>query len=85
MKMTHRWLNRCINHLEKLPLKYGYDQTFFPIVQGSTIKIYVNNQQNYCKFKPRKCYSGLSVGEPEEMYAMTGVVTAIFLRINQDI
>src|SRR5210317_1725827 len=38
MNMTHRWLDRCINHLEKTPLKYGYDQTFFPIVQGSTYK-----------------------------------------------
>ena len=38
MKMTHRWLDRCINHLEKVPTKYGYDQTFFPIVQGSTYK-----------------------------------------------
>ena len=36
MHMTHRWLERCITHLEKTPLKYGYNQTFFPIVQGST-------------------------------------------------
>ena len=38
MHMTHRWLDRCINHLEKVPYKYGYEQTFFPIVQGSTYK-----------------------------------------------
>ncbi|MEN8804749.1 MAG: tRNA guanosine(34) transglycosylase Tgt, partial [Wenyingzhuangia sp.] len=36
MHMTHRWLNRCINHLEKTPYTYDYAQTFFPIVQGST-------------------------------------------------
>ena len=36
MHMTHRWLKRCINHLDKTPLKYDYNQTFFPIVQGST-------------------------------------------------
>jgi queuine tRNA-ribosyltransferase len=28
MKMTHRWLDRCINHLDTLPFKYGYEQTF---------------------------------------------------------
>ena len=38
MHMTHRWLKRCISHLEKTPLKYDYNQTFFPIVQGSTYK-----------------------------------------------
>ena len=38
MHMTHRWLERCITHLKKTPLKYNYSQTFFPIVQGSTYK-----------------------------------------------
>jgi queuine tRNA-ribosyltransferase len=38
MKMTHRWLDRCVSHLEKVPVKYGYDQAFFPIVQGSCYK-----------------------------------------------
>ena len=28
MHMTHRWLDRCINHLEKVPTKYGYNQSF---------------------------------------------------------
>jgi queuine tRNA-ribosyltransferase len=27
MKMTHRWLDRCVNHLESA-VKYGYDQAF---------------------------------------------------------
>ena len=30
MHMTHRWLDRCINHLEKTPAKYEFEQTFFP-------------------------------------------------------
>ena len=38
MHMTHRWLDRCISHLEKTPLEYEYSQAFFPIVQGSTYK-----------------------------------------------
>ena len=36
--MTHRWLNRCIEHLKKTPAKYGFEQTLFPIVQGSVYK-----------------------------------------------
>ena len=36
MHMTHRWLERCIAHLKKVPYEYDYAQTFFPIVQGST-------------------------------------------------
>ena len=80
MHMTHRWLNRCITHLEKLPFKYGFEQTFFPIVQGSTYKdlrlqsaefIANSNQQG-------NAIGGLSVGEPaEEMYAMTDVVCSV--------
>ena len=38
MHMTHRWLDSCMNHLEKLHFKYGFTQAFFPIVQGSTYK-----------------------------------------------
>ena len=38
MDMTHRWLKRCCERFDFTPNKYGYDQTFFPIVQGSTYK-----------------------------------------------
>jgi len=80
MHMTHRWLDRCINHLETLPFKYGYSQAFFPIVQGSTYK---DLRQQSAEFIASRnavgnAIGGLSVGEPaEEMYAMTEVVTAI--------
>jgi queuine tRNA-ribosyltransferase len=80
MHMTHRWLDRCIAHLEKVPTKYGYDQAFFPIVQGSTYK---DLRQQSAEFIASRgavgnAIGGLSVGEPaEEMYAMTEVVTAI--------
>jgi queuine tRNA-ribosyltransferase len=80
MKMTHRWLNRCINHLEKLPFKYGYEQTFFPIVQGSTYKDLRQQSAEYIANSNQQgnAIGGLSVGEPaEEMYAMTEVVTEI--------
>lgn len=80
MHMTHRWLDRCIAHLEKLPFKYGYEQTLFPIVQGSTYKDLREQSAEYIANAGAKgnAIGGLSVGEPaEEMYAMTEVVTAI--------
>lgn len=80
MHMTHRWLDRCIAHLDKLPFKYGYEQTFFPIVQGSTYKDLRQQSAEYIANAGAQgnAIGGLSVGEPaEEMYAMTEVVTAI--------
>ncbi|MBN9286032.1 MULTISPECIES: tRNA guanosine(34) transglycosylase Tgt [Flavobacterium] len=80
MHMTHRWLDRCIAHLDKLPFKYGYEQTFFPIVQGSTYKDLRQQSAEYIAGVGAQgnAIGGLSVGEPaEEMYAMTEVVTAI--------
>ena len=80
MHMTHRWLDRCVNHLEKVPTKYGYDQTFFPIVQGSTYKDLRRQSAEYIANSDQQgnAIGGLSVGEPaEEMYAMTEVVCEI--------
>ncbi|MEY4432169.1 MAG: hypothetical protein RLZZ44_299 [Bacteroidota bacterium] len=80
MHMTHRWLDRCINHLDKLPFKYGYEQTFFPIVQGSTYKDLRRQSAEYIANSGQQgnAIGGLSVGEPaEEMYAMTDVVCEI--------
>lgn len=80
MHMTHRWLNRCITHLEKTPLKYGYSQAFFPIVQGSTYKDLRKQSAEFIASVGAEgnAIGGLSVGEPaEEMYEMTEIVTAI--------
>ncbi len=80
MHMTHRWLDRCIEHLEKTPFKYGYEQTFFPIVQGSTYKDLRKQSAEYIASVEAEgnAIGGLSVGEPaEEMYEMTAVVTEI--------
>jgi queuine tRNA-ribosyltransferase len=80
MHMTHRWLDRCITHLDKLPYKYGYEQTFFPIVQGSTYKDLRRQSAEYIANSGQQgnAIGGLSVGEPaEEMYAMTDVVCEI--------
>ena len=80
MHMTHRWLDRCVNHLEKLPFKYGFEQSFMPIVQGSTYKDLRRQSAEYIANTNQvaNAIGGLSVGEPaEEMYAMTEVVTEI--------
>jgi queuine tRNA-ribosyltransferase len=44
-EMTHRWLDRCVDHLDKVPVKYGYEQAFL-LYREVVIKIYVNNQLN---------------------------------------
>ena len=80
MKMTHRWLDRCIAHLEKTPYKYGYEQALFPIVQGSCYKDLRIQSAEYIANAGAagNAIGGLSVGEPaEEMYAMTETVTSI--------
>lgn len=80
MQMTHRWLDRCINHLDKLPYKYGYAQTLFPIVQGSTYKDLRRQSAEYIANADLEgnAIGGLSVGEPiEQMYMMTDEVCSI--------
>lgn len=80
MHMTHRWLERCMTHLHKVPPLYGYNQTFFPIVQGSTYKDLRKQSAEYIAGVGAEgnAIGGLSVGEPaEEMYAMTEVVCDI--------
>jgi len=80
MHMTHRWLERCLKHLDKTPFKYDYEQTFFPIVQGSTYKDLRQQSAEYIANAGAQgnAIGGLSVGEPaEEMYAMTDVVCEI--------
>lgn len=80
MHMTHRWLHRCINHLKKVPPKYGYNQSLFPIVQGSTFKDLRKQSAEVIASvgADGNAIGGLSVGEPaEEMYEMTDIVTEI--------
>ncbi|MCR9265802.1 MAG: tRNA guanosine(34) transglycosylase Tgt [Flavobacteriaceae bacterium] len=80
MHMTHRWLDRCMAHLEKLPYTYDYTQTFFPIVQGSTYKDLRKQSAEYIASVGAEgnAIGGLSVGEPaEEMYEMAELVCDI--------
>ena len=80
MHMTHRWLERCIEQDKKSPFLYGYEQTLFPIVQGSTYTDLREQSAEYIAScgAAGNAIGGLSVGEPaEEMYAMTDVVCRI--------
>lgn len=80
MHMTHRWLKRCAEYLDKNPVHYGYNQTFFPIVQGSTFKDLRAESAEFIAGigAAGNAIGGLSVGEPaEEMYAMTELVCDI--------
>ena len=80
MQMTHRWLDRCIKHLNITPFKYDYSQSFFPIVQGSVYKDLRKQSAEYVANTNAQgnAIGGLSVGEPaDEMYAMTDLVCDI--------
>ena len=80
MHMTHRWLDRCIKHIGETPVKYGHDQAFFPIVQGSTYKDLRKQSAEFIASREAvgNAIGGLSVGEPaDELYAMTEIVCDI--------
>jgi queuine tRNA-ribosyltransferase len=80
MEMTHRWLKRCCDQFDSTEAKYGYDQTLFPIVQGSTYTdLRIKSAETIASFnREGNAIGGLSVGEPaEEMYEMTEVVCNI--------
>lgn len=80
MELTHRWLDRCIARLAETEPHYGYPQTLFPIVQGST---YTDLRQESAEYIASRgaagnAIGGLSVGEPaEEMYRFTDLVCRI--------
>ncbi len=80
MGMTHRWLKRCINRFNETDGKYGYNQTLFPIVQGSTFKDLRKESAEFIAEQGAEgnAIGGLSVGEPhEDMYEMTELVCDI--------
>lgn len=80
LDMTHRWLKRCVDRFDSTEPLYGYEQTLFPIVQGSVYKdLREKSAEVIASFnRDGNAIGGLSVGEPaEEMYAMTEVVTNI--------
>ena len=80
MEMTHRWLTRCCDQFDNTEPKYDYDQSFFPIVQGSTYKdLRMQSAETIASHnRDGNAIGGLSVGEPaEDMYEMTELVCGI--------
>lgn len=80
LNLTHDWLVKGIKYFNNTEVLYGHNQTFVPIVQGST---YTDLRKKSAEFvsgmdMPVNAIGGLSVGEPaEEMYAMVEVVNNI--------
>ncbi len=67
--LTQRWLERCVKRMKETEPKYGYEQSLFPIVQGST---FPDLRREACEQVAAveaagNAIGGLSVGEPEEM------------------
>ncbi len=78
--ITHKWLDRCIEHFNNTDPIYGYQQTLYPIVQGSVYNDLRKESAEYIASKGAEgnAIGGLSVGEPAEMmYEMTDLVCSI--------
>ena len=76
MELTHRWLARCVKAMAETEPKYGYEQSLFPIVQGST---YAELRKQSADFvagmdADGNAIGGVAVGEPEEeMYRIAAL------------
>ena len=80
LDLTHQWLLRGVRHFDETEPLYGYNQTFFPIVQGCTYKDLRQKSAEFIASLNREgnAIGGLAVGEPEEvMYEMIEVVNGI--------
>jgi queuine tRNA-ribosyltransferase len=80
LSLTHRWLDRGIAQYRSTNAAYGFEQAYFPIVQGSTYEDLRKASAEFIASKdlPGNAIGGLSVGEPaEEMYRITAVVNSI--------
>ncbi len=80
LDLTNRWLDRCVNQMEKTKPLYGHQQSLFPIVQGAVYPDLREKSARYVSNIPSDGYAigGLSVGESEaDMYKMIEVVNPI--------
>lgn len=80
MELTHRWLDRGLKQFDATEGKYGYSQTFFPIVQGCVYPDLRRQSAEFIASKEREgnAIGGLAVGEPtEQMYEMIEIVNEI--------
>jgi queuine tRNA-ribosyltransferase len=80
IELTHHWLARGMKHFGQTSPEYGYEQYYFPIVQGSVYPdLREISAREICSYQAAGyAIGGLSVGEPEDlMYEMIDVVTAV--------
>lgn len=80
MELTHQWLKRGYKHFQETEGKYGYFQSFFPIVQGCVYPDLRKQSAEYITSvgTDGNAIGGLAVGEPvEKMYEMIEVVNEI--------
>lgn len=80
LDMTHRWLKRCMTRFNETDPHYGYQQSLFPIVQGSTFRdLRIKSAEVIASYNADgNAIGGLSVGEPaEQMYEIAELVCGI--------
>ena len=80
MRLTHRWLERCIERHNRSPFLYNKNQCLFPIVQGGVYSDLRKESAEFVSSKFAEGYAigGLSVGEPnEDMYKVSDLVCSI--------
>ena len=80
LDLTHRWLARCMKRFKETDPHYGYEQSLFPIVQGSTYRdLRIKSAEVIASHNADgNAIGGLSVGEPAEMmYEITELVCGI--------
>ncbi|HQB28388.1 MAG TPA: tRNA guanosine(34) transglycosylase Tgt [Paludibacter sp.] len=80
MELTHQWLTRAHKRFQETEVKYGYSQSFFPIVQGCVYPDLRKQSADYIASvgADGNAIGGLAVGEPvEKMYEMIEVVNEI--------
>ena len=80
LKLTQGWLERYARRFMETEPLYGYDQTFFPIIQGCTYPdLRVRAAEHALEFaRTGIAIGGLAVGEPAEvMYEMLEVLDPV--------
>lgn len=80
MDLTHRWLKRGIDRFDSTDPLYGFQQTFFPIVQGGGFRdLRTQSAETIASYgREGNAIGGLAVGEPTEvMYEMVELVNTI--------
>lgn len=70
LKLTQSWLERYAKRFDETKPHYGYDQTFFPIIQGCTYSDLRRQAVEHAKQFDQAggfAIGGLAVGEPTEV------------------